>query len=183
MKRLLVTLATFALLIFLASTALAASGGDNACNPNKVAGAYVRNRPNTFSGSGPGLIDQLVLNNDGTAYWYQSTAFDLMVTTASFIPQIGSWKCIDNSTLVVTTVGTTYHSTATASGPDLVKDGNQRLTQKLSIVDDDTLQTLVRVFSDLPLTEDPLGSNVTNTSVSTVQVPYKRIKPILSDLP
>lgn len=166
------------LLAFMGSTAFAGdrSGG---CDSEKVAGSYVGLRPNTFSGSGFGLLDQLILNKEGTAYWYQSSAFDLFVTTGTYIPQIGSWKCIDGRNLVVTTVGVTYASV----GNDIVKSQNTRFTQKISVIDDKTLQTVARVQRFFLLTDDPLGSNVVGTTTFTDQFQYKRIKPFKNDVP
>ena len=79
---------------------------------------------------------------------------------------------------MVTTIGTNYR----ALGGDIVKDSYDRFTQQLSVVDDDTLQTLARVSTNILLTDDPLSATGT-ASVSTVEVPYKRIKPVVSDLP
>lgn len=119
------------LLAFMGSTAFA--GGDSdGCDSEKVAGSYVGLRPNTFSGSGLGLLDQLILAKDGTAYWYQSSAFDLFISGGTYIPQIGSWKCIDRKNLVVTTVGVNYAN----AGSDIIKNANTRFTQKISVIDD-----------------------------------------------
>jgi hypothetical protein len=120
-----------------------------------------------------------MLTSEGTAYWYQSTAFDLFVTTGSFIPQIGSWKCIDDKTLVVTTVGVTYVST----GNDIQKFQNERFTQKLSVIDDKTLQTVARVQRHFNLTDDPLGPNAVTITPLIGQFQYKRVKAFRADVP
>jgi len=166
----------FTLLFFMGSTATA-----DECIVKKVTGAYVALRPNTVSGSGPSILDQLKLSSDGTAYWYQSTSFDLLVTAGSFIPQIGSWKCQEDGTLLVTTIGVTYRST----GTDEVKDSNERFTQKLSVVDDDTLQVITRVFKDFPLSTDPLDPAAvpSSTRIGSTVFQFKRVKPVPSDIP
>ncbi len=167
--------ALFILLLFMSSTAIAD------CSVKKQAGSYVALRPTTISGSGASILDQLRLNSDGTAYWYQSTAFDLLVTTGSFIPQIGSWKCLDDGNLLVTTIGVTYHSV----GTDIVKDSNERFTQKLSPTNDDTLTVIIRVFKDFPLTTDPLDPTAvpSSTRTGTTAFEFKRVKPVPSDIP
>jgi hypothetical protein len=179
-KSTLAALAT--LLMFMGSTAFAGGGGGkgNECDPQKVAGSYIALRPALFSGSGFAVLDQLKLGSDGTAYWYQSTAFDLLVSQGSFIPEIGSWKCLRNGTLVVTTIGVNYH---TVAAQDIAKDSNHRFTQKLSIVDSNTLQNILRVSRFFLLTDDPLGSNFIGSGSSADPFQYKRVKPITSDVP
>jgi hypothetical protein len=173
----------FTLLMLIGSTAFADDHDKDKdkCNPKKVTGSYVALRPNTFSGSGLGILDQLKLNSDGTAYWYQSTSFDLFISAGTVIPEIGSWECREDGTLVVTTVGVTYQPTGAG---DTRKDTNTRFTQKLAVIDGDTLQTIRRVFRSFPLTSDPLDpQGGTITGDSQVAFQYKRVKPIPSDAP
>jgi len=171
--------ALFTLLMFMGATAFAGGSGTE-CDPEKVAGSYIALRPTTFSGSGLGVLDQLKLGSDGTAYWYQSTAFDLLVSQGSFIPEIGSWKCLRDGTLVVTTIGVNYH---TVGGQDIAKDSNHRFTQKLSVVDSNTLQTISRVARNFALTDDPLGPLGVPGPTSTAVFQFKRVKPLPSDIP
>ena len=164
--------AVITLLIIMGTTAFA----DGNCERTKVAGAYLRHLQN-----GDDIYDQLVLTSDGVAYWYQSTAFDFFLTTGSHIPAIGSWKCIDDKTLVVTTIAVEY-------GPvpgDLAKQNSARLTQKISVVDSNTLKPLVRVFKRFALSDDPLNPNSVplSSTTTTFATPYKRIKPLKSDVP
>ena len=177
LKSALAALAT--LLMFMGATAFAGGSGTE-CDPEKVAGSYIALRPALFSGSGLGVLDQLKLGSDGTAYWYQSTAFDLLVSQGSFIPEIGSWKCQRDGTLVVTTIGVNYH---TVAAQDIAKDSNHRFTQKLSIVDSNTLQNILRVSRAFLLTDDPLGSNFIASGSSADPFQWKRVKPITSDVP
>ena len=177
LKNVLAAMVTLSVLV--GSTAFATDDSSGVCKGKKVVGSYVRQRPN-FE-----IIDQLTLNSDGTAYWYQSTAFDFLVTGGSFIPQTGSWTCTDDGSVVVTTIGTAYRST----GADLVKDTNGRLTERLSVIDNDTLLPTHRQFRDFALTDDPRGPNgfnVRGCSPATGGCPantYQRIKPIISDVP
>lgn len=175
-KSTLAALAT--LLMFMGATAFAGGSGTG-CDPERVAGSYIALRPTIFSGSGLGVLDQLKLGSDGTAYWYQSTAFDLMISTGSFIPEIGSWKCQRDGTLVVTTIGVNYHSL----GTDIAKDSNTRFTQKLSVVDSNTLQNISRVQRIFALTDDPLGPLGIPGPPNTSVFQYKRVKPLPSDIP
>lgn len=170
--------AVFTLLIFMGSTAFA----DGTCDKDKVAGAYLRQLHGvTPAPPGPDVFDQLLLTSDGTAYWYQSTAFDFLVTGGSFIPGVGSWKCIDDYTLVVTVISVNYHSL----GGDIEKDTTFRFTQKISVVDSNTLKPLNRVTKVFALTVDPLSATAVplSTGQNTNQTLYKRIKPFRSDVP
>lgn len=86
------TLAALVALLMLSSTALAAPK----CTPFTVAGSYVRQ-------ISP-YIDQLTLGLDGTAYWFASSSFDLILQGA-FTPEVGSWTCLEDGTVLVTTLG------------------------------------------------------------------------------
>ena len=176
-KSTLAALAT--LLMFMGSTAFAGGGGKGKeCDPQKVAGSYIGQRIISLDF---GILDQLRLNSDGTAYWYQSNAFQQLITGGTFIPEIGSWKCFENGTLVVTTIGVTY---APVAGPDIVIDKYKRFTQKLSVLNSSTLETIRRVDRAFALTDDPLNPNggiITLDSFAVFQ--YKRVKTLTSDAP
>lgn len=179
-KSTLAALAT--LLMFMGSTAFAGGvGKGNECDPQKVAGSYIAFRPllDYQGSSGPGVLDQLKLGSDGTAYWYENIAFDQPIHTGSFIPEIGSWKCQKDGTLVVTTIGAQYNGT----GADLVKFSNHRFTQKLSVVDSNTLQNISRVARDFALTDNPLGPLGIASLPNPDPFQYIRVKPLPSDIP
>jgi hypothetical protein len=170
------TLAALVTLLIMSSTAFA--DRRPRCNPEKVPGSYVRYRTDNP------YIDQLKLGSDGTAYWYQSTSFDLLFTTGTFIPEIGSWKCLEDGSVLVTTIGTNYE----VSGGDMHILENQRTTQKLSVVDNDTLQPTHRIFTNTLLSADPFGPGVVQANSCTPSNPcapfaYKRVKPKPSDIP
>jgi len=176
-------LAALVALSILSSTAFAAPK----CNPFTVAGSYVRQ-------TSP-YIDQLTLRIDGTAYWFSSGSFDLILL-GTIIPQIGSWTCLDARTVVVTTIGSEYLQNSPAG--DVPQPGqpldinisvNLRLTQKLSVVDIDTLRMTDRIVTRVPLSNDPLGPGVLGGSSCTPSgkpcnpAPYKRIRPQVTDIP
>jgi len=173
--------ALVALLIF-SSTALAAPK----CNPITVTGSYVRQ-------TSP-YIDQLKLDIDGTAYWFNSSAFDLILF-GTYNPEIGSWTCLNDGTVLVTTVGSEYlQNSSTGDIPqpgqplDINISSNIRITQKLSVVDLDTLQTTARVVTRIPLSNDPLGPGTIGggackpSGTPCNPAPYKRIRAQLTDI-
>jgi hypothetical protein len=175
-------LAAVVTLLILSSTALAAR-----CNPFTVAGSYVRQTQP--------YIEQLKLGVDGTAYWFSSSSFDLILTGA-FIPFIGSWTCLEDGTVLVTTIGSGYFPTSPfgdVSQPgqplDIALGANHRLTQKLSVVDRDTLRQTHSIRTRIPLSNDPLGPGVVGGGSCTPSgtpcdpSPYKRIRPQLTDIP
>src|SRR5437764_1583953 len=109
-------------LLMLNSVAIAA------CSPTTVAGSYVRQLSP--------YIDQLVLSLDGTAYWYNSSSYD-QILLGTFQPELGSWTCLADGSVLVTTVGSTYRQNSPTG--DVPQSGqpldihiykNVRITQK-----------------------------------------------------
>ena len=177
------TLAALVTLLMLSLTAVAAPK----CSPFTVAGSYVRQ-------TAP-YIDQLTLHIDGTAYWFSSASFDLILL-GTFTPQIGSWTCLDNRTVVVTTIGSEYLQNSLSG--DVPQPGqpldinisvNLRFTQKLSMVDLNTLQQTRRTNTRIPLSNNPLGPGTISSGSCSPSgkpcdpAPYKRIRPHLTDIP
>jgi hypothetical protein len=174
------TLAALVALLILSSTALAAR-----CNPITVTGSYVRQ-------TSP-YIDQLTLSIDGTASWFNSSSFDSILLGA-FTPEIGSWTCLADGTVLVTTIGSQYFQNSPSGDVpqlgqplDINIAENIRITQKLSVVSLDTLQQTHRISTHVPLSNDPLGPGVvrscTPTGTPCDPSPYKRIRPNLTDIP
>src|SRR5215467_8300792 len=89
------TLAAMLAVLTLSAMAFAAPR----CSPFTVAGSYVRQ-------TAP-YIDQLTLGIDGTAYSFTSAAFHLILEGTS-IPGIGSWTCLKDDTVLVTTIDSEY---------------------------------------------------------------------------
>lgn len=170
-------------LAILSSTALAA----RRCSPFTVVGAYVRQTVP--------YIDQLTLNIDGTAYSSWSGAFDsiLLGTTT---PGVGSWTCLDDGTVLVTTIRSEYLQFSPFGDVpqpgqplDINVSVNLRVTNKLSVLDGNTLQETDRIVTRVPLSDDPFGSGARGGSSCTSlgkpcnSSPYKRIRPQLTDIP
>jgi hypothetical protein len=176
-------LAALVALLILSSTALAAPK----CNPFTLAGSYVRQTQP--------YIEQLTLGIDGTAYWFKSSSFDSILLGA-FTPQIGSWTCLDDGTVLVTTIGSSYGNTSPfgdipqpGQPLDIILGANQRQTSKLSVVDRDTLRQTHSIGTRIPLSNNPLGPGVVGRGSCTPSgtpcdpSPYKRIRPQLTDIP
>ncbi|MGB8326358.1 MAG: hypothetical protein WCE48_02135 [Steroidobacteraceae bacterium] len=155
------------------------------CNPLTVAGSYIREV------TGGSIIDQLELHIDGTAAWYQSSAPQLLVTGGTFIRQIGSWKCVSATRLVVTTVGENYTPTQVPDPfssnlvPDEFYDSFSRITHQLDLVNVNTLNRSRRVTKTFGLTQDPLDPNAVPIFNQDTTVPalFRRVVPLTSDLP
>jgi hypothetical protein len=181
------TLAALVTLLTLSSTALAASDDAPKCSPFKVAGSYVRQIVP--------YIDQLTLGIDGTVYSFSSAAFDLILLGTSN-PGIGSWTCLDDGTVLVTTIRSEYLQNSPSG--DIPQPGqpldinisvNIRVTNKLSVVDLNTLQETRRIVTRVPLSNDPFGPGVLGGSSCMPPAkpcnpaPYKRIRPLVTDIP
>jgi hypothetical protein len=180
-------LAALVTLLILSSTALAAPDDASKCNPFKVAGSYVLH----FSP----YIDQLTLGIDGTAYSFTSASFDAFLQ-GPIIPEIGGWTCLDDGTVLVTTIGSAYSNNSPFG--DIPQPGqpldiniavNRRNTRKLSVIDRDTLLTTHGIITLIPLSNDPLGPGVVTPHSCTPSgtpcdpSPFKRIRPQLTDIP
>ena len=176
------TLAALVALFILSTTALA-----TICTPFTVAGSYVRQIVP--------YIDQLTLSIDGRAYAFNSAAFDLILQGTS-MPGIGSWTCLEDGTVLVTTITTGYFQLSPFGDVpqpgqplDITIGANFRITQKLSVVDRDTLRQTHGIPTRISLSNDPLGPGVvgrgacTPTGTPCNPAPYKRIRPQLSDIP
>src|SRR5262249_44179699 len=156
---------SLSLLLILSSTAFAAP----TCNPFTVAGSYVRQNVGALPGNGVArspYIDQLTLSIDGTAHWFNSASFDIILQGA-FIPEVGSWTCLADGTVLVTTIGTLYLQNSPSG--DVPQTGqpldinifvNHRLTQKLTVVDRDTLQPTAQTGSRIALSDAQLDSGL-----------------------
>ena len=179
------TLAALVTLLTLSSTALAASDDAPKCSPFKVAGSYVRQIVP--------YIDQLTLGIDGTVYSFSSAAFDLILLGTSN-PGIGSWTCLDDGTVLVTTTRSEYLQNSPSG--DIPQPGqpldinifsNLRYTQKLTVVDLNTLQLTHQIRTNIPVSNDPLGPGVAHGCTPNGNpcnpALYRRIKPLLTDIP
>ncbi len=160
------------------------------CNPITVTGSYVRQITVPFSPNP--YIEQLTLGVDGRAYWFSSLAFDLIMD-GTFIPQVGSWTCLPDGSVLVTTIGADYLQNSPffdVPQPNQPFDinifQNTRITEKLSVVDQNTLRSTQRVTTLIPLANDPLGPGQTSScspsGTPCQPSPYRRIRPLVTDL-
>ena len=167
-----------------------------ACHVKDVAGVYVAERPTVSYFSVPGQLDQLVLGTDGVAYRYSSFAFIRPITEGTYLPEVGSWTCLKDGSVLITTVSTSLTPIIVptpnllgANTLDLDRDSNFRRTQKFSVIDDDTLDLNTSVIKRFLLTVDPSdpaaptlgGFSVIPVAPGTVV--YKRVKPLETDVP
>ena len=172
------TSVTVLALFILSSTALAI------CNPFAVSGTYVRQ-------VSP-YLDQLILSLDGRASWFNTGSFDQFFL-GGFSPEVGSWTCLADGSVLVTTVGAEYSQNSPFG--DVPQPGqpldinifdNLRFTQKLSIIDRDTLQQTHRTSTRTDLSADPLGPGAVRacspTGTPCNPAPYRRVKPTASDI-
>jgi hypothetical protein len=175
------TLAALLMGLSLSAMALAAPK----CSPFTVAGSYVRQVPP--------YIDQLTLGIDGTVYAFSSAAFHLILEGTS-IPGIGSWTCLKDDTVLVTTIDSGYlNNFGDIPQPGLPLDiyisDNFRVTRKFSVLDGNTLQETERIVTRVSLSDDPFGPGVLGGSSCMpsgkpcAAAPYRRIKPQVADIP
>jgi len=177
------TLAALLMVLTVNAVALAAPK----CSPFTVAGSYVRQVPP--------YIDQLTLNMDGTVYSFSSGAFDLILEGTT-IPGGGSWTCLKDGTVLVTTIRSEYLQNSPSNDVpvpgqplDINISVNLRITNKLSVVDSNTLQETHRIVTRVPLSDDPFGpgtlggSSCTPSTQPCSTAPFRRIKPQATDIP
>ena len=179
-----------AALAFVGISALAAStafatGINRPCTLANVAGSYIRQQGEFF-------IDQMIFSRDGTVYWNQSTQFDHPITAGTTLESIGTWKCTDATTLVMTTISTIYRSEGVPDPfqigdlvPDLVPDLWERETLRFHVVNKNTLEKNYTVFRQFALTDDPLSPTATpiNTLTSANVSTFTRVRVLTSDIP
>jgi hypothetical protein len=160
------------------------------CSPEKTAGTYVAvgNEINATAE----FIDQLELHGDGTATWWQSTNAEGLMSSGSGSRQLGSWKCVSATSLIVTTIGMRYRSTQITDPDDqtnilrdVVRDTYVRGLHAFAVVDRNTLNRTHRAFRYIDLGENPLDPNapVAVLEASDLQRPFRRVIPLTSDRP
>ena len=134
----------------------------------------------------------MIFSRDGTVYWNQSTQFDHPITLGTYLESVGTWKCTNASTLVMTTISTGYHSEGVPDPfhvgelvPDLVPDHWQRETLRFHVVDKNTLEKNFTIFRRFALSDDPLSPNATpfETVFSDNVSTFKRVRVLTSDIP
>jgi hypothetical protein len=139
-----------------------------------LGGTFVSTIGNTSENSN---MSQYILNTDGTVYFNQSKALEELITAGTFIPFTGSWKRKGNF-IYLTAVSTS----AIAANGDLILAFYKRTTQKLKIINKNTLQLVQQVFKVIPLNEDPLTAEGTEITPPPSNVLLKRVKILYSEL-
>ncbi|PWT84749.1 MAG: hypothetical protein C5B58_04210, partial [Acidobacteria bacterium] len=136
----------------------------------------------------------LTLNMDGTVYWFSSGAFDLILD-GTIIPAVGSWTCLKDGTVLVTTILSQYVQNSPSSDVpvpgqplDINISVNARGTSKFSVLDGNTLQQTYGITTRVSLSDDPFGPGVRGRSCMPSgnpcpTAPYRRIKPQIADIP
>jgi hypothetical protein len=127
-----------------------------------------------FTGSSSQLLLQYILEPDGTAYFSTSPTTDLS-------PEVGTWEVKKNH-ILITTVGTLLQPVPTDSNPDAVEILFVRLTQKIKIRNNNTLDVVhvvARVFNN---NEDPTRGKGTVVENLLGKFQVKRVEVRRSDL-
>jgi len=129
------------------------------------------------------IMSQLVLHADGTAYYYQSYAFDLFVTEGSFIPYVGTWKK-QGKHIYVTSYSTNFDPVTLPPNDihDIAPTEWLRRVEKLKIVDCDTLTSEQRTIYTIPLDLDPLENQGNLEGNSCNEFTWKRAQVRKGDL-
>lgn len=162
---------------FLISLLLVGSSGyasDHHCHEHTIVGSYIGTRGTTPDDA---FLDQFIFNIDGSVYFNQSSALNLPAINGTFIPEVGSWKIVGDY-VFVTVIGA-----ASAPVPgDLALSSYFRFTQKLKIIDKNTLQAIHRVNRQINLNEDPLTAEGTVILDSDVRFFIRKVKVKPDDL-
>jgi len=184
----------FAVVVFQVVLALPAFANPG-CNNGKFVGSYTRATvfPDIW-GDGTAiqhtLILQLNLNSDGTVFELFTGLPDIMLSSGSGTPSVGSWKCQKDGKLVVTVINSTYVPTNDAAfhgvpnvPTDLILLSHSRNTLLLTVTDDNTLtRTQVRSRRYTPA-QDPTDPNGgTLGAINNTVVTYKRLVASDADL-
>ena len=184
-------LALAVLLVCMATPALA----DVGCKNGKFVGSYVRSATNPdIWGDGSGVshtnVIQLTLNSDGTAYEQQTGFPDIMLSSGTGTPSIGSWQCRADGKLVVTVILSVYAPTNDAAmhgilnvPTDLLLFIHSRSTYLFSVTDENTLTRIQARSRRYAPAEDPTDPNGgTLRPLNTTAVGYKRLVASDADL-
>src|SRR5215831_11982763 len=173
-------LALAVLSVFMVAPAFADSG----CKDGKFVGSYVRSAANPdVWGDGSGVahtnVVQLNLNSDGTAYEQQTGFPDIMLSSGTGTPSVGSWQCRADGKLVMTIITAVFAPTNDAAihgilnvPTDLLLFVHLRSTYLFSITDDNTLtriQARNRRYLPAEGPTDPNGGTLRPLNVTVVE--------------
>jgi len=184
-------LALGVLLVCMVTPALA----DVGCKNGTFVGSYVRSGANPdVWGDGSGVshtnVIQLTLSSDGTVYEQQTGFPDIMLSSGTGTPSVGSWQCRADGKLVVTVILSVYVPTSDAAmhgflnvPADLLLLFHSRSTYLFSVTDDNTITRIEarsRRYAPAEDPTDPNGGTLGSLNISTVA--YKRLAASDADL-
>jgi hypothetical protein len=168
---------------------------DTGCKDRKFVGSYVRSVANPdVWGDGSGVshtnVVQLTLNSDGTAYEQQTGFPDIVLSSGTGTPSVGSWQCRADGKLVVTVILSVYVPTSDAAShgflnvpADLLLLFHSRSTYLFSVTDDNTITRIEARSRRYAPAEDPTDPNGgTLRPLNTSTVAYKRLAASDADL-
>lgn len=183
--------ALMGLLVFTAVPAFSQSG----CKNGKFAGSYVTTVtfPDVW-GDGSNIkhtfVLQLNLHSDGTVFENYTGLPDLMLSSGTGTPSVGSWQCRQDGKLIVTLINTGYVPTNDAASHgipnvpvDLLLLFHSRTTYLFAVNDENTLtriQARSRTYAAAEDPTDPNGGTLRPLNISAVD--YKRLVASDADL-
>ncbi len=199
MKKLEKVVFAFVVLSLLIAVSTPASAqGLAGCKTGKFVGSYTSpsSTPDVW-GDGSNIshtfVFQLNLHSDGTATQDFTGFPDIMLSSGSGTPFVGSWTCRPDGKLVVTMITTLYVPTtdaknhpATVPTPppvDLFLAQSSRLTYLFAVTDDNTLtriQARRRRYTAAQDPTDPTGGIL--GALNTTEVVYRRLVASDADL-
>ena len=168
---------------------------DVGCKNGKFVGSYVRSVANPdVWGDGSGVshtnVVQLTLHSDGTAYEQQTGFPDIMLSSGTGTPSVGSWQCRADGKLVVTIITAVFAPTNDAAmhgilnvPTDLLLFLHSRSTYLFEVTDENTLtriQARSRRYSPAQDPTDPNGGTLRPLNTSAIH--YTRLVASDADL-
>jgi hypothetical protein len=186
------------LVVVLGLPAAGLAQGSAGCKTGKFVGSYTSARLFTdIWGDGTGVDHayafQLNLASDGTAYQSWTGLPDIMLSSGTGSPWVGSWTCRSDGKLVVTLLNASYLPTTDASNHpstvqypppvDLFLLRHTRTTYLFSVTDGNTLtrlQARARVYDSTQDPSDPNGGTL--RPLQTAIVNYSRLLASDADL-
>lgn len=154
----------------------------HSCNENDLEFQHFHG---SFVGARGSSVDdadlfQLMLNEDGTAYFNTSNAIFEPITTGTFIPSIGSWIRTGKKHVLVTVVAA--NALPETGINDVILYKYTRTTLRLKIVDKDILLLEHLVEREINLNENPVVAEGTVLQDVSPNVNLYRVKVKRDDL-
>lgn len=141
-------------------------------------GSFVSVRGSTAEDA---VMDQYMFNQDGTVYWNQSLAFNLPITTGTFIPSIGTWARHGRH-IIATTVSADFGPVKVHKVHDVNIADYSREMAEFKIIDENTIRVKHRVVKIFSLNQNPLTDEGTTVFDSDAVFDLHRVKILPTDL-